>query len=176
MLGRFANGLAAVAGAAGLAQFPALYRQYLQNLAGRLAQARQDLDPVARDARERGLSIERYLERASAEGGELTGTLVQGYRQAFDSVQRLETAYAALRDAGPVTRPLAFLRHLDTGVLQGTLADYGPAVPVSAEGGVYALAGMTAGLGLLAALERVGRAAAGGVRRRRRHRQGNEPA
>jgi hypothetical protein len=162
MLARLANGLFASAGMAAFAQAPMLYRQYLQHLSGRLAQARADLAPVREDARARGLSIPEYLDRAAREGGELTGTLVQGYRASLDSLQRLESAYTALRGAGPLERPWAFARHLQPEVLAGTLSDFAPGLPLSAEGGAYALAGLLAGLGLLWAIERP----VGAVRRR----------
>jgi hypothetical protein len=162
MLARLANGLFAAAGMAVFAQAPMLFRQYLQHLGGRLAQARADLAPVRDDASARGLSIPEYLDRAAREGGELTGTLVQGYRASFESLQRLEAAYTTLRDAGPLQRPWAFARHLQPEVLAGTLADFAPGLPLSAEGGVYALAGVLAGLGLLWAIERP----VGAVRRR----------
>jgi hypothetical protein len=171
MLARLTNGLFAAAGMAAFAQAPMLYRQYLQHLSGRLAQARADLAPVRDDARQRGLSIPDYLDRAAAEGGELTGTLVQGYRASFESLQRLEAAYGALREAGPLARPWVFFRHLQPEVLAGTLTDFSPGLPLSAEGGAYALAGILAGLGLLWALERPVHALRRRIGARRRDRE-----
>jgi hypothetical protein len=154
MLARLANGLCGAAGAVVAAQFPAFYAQYLQNLSGRLAQVRADLAPVLADARARGLSLSEYLTRAEREGGELTGTLVAGYRSAYQALQRLETAHAALSEAGPLARPLAFLRHLDWAIAGSTADAFAPTLPLTAEGGTYALAGLLSGLGLLWLLER----------------------
>ena len=164
MLARLANGLFAAAGAAGAAQFPAFYRQYLQHLSGRLAQARDDLAPVLDDARQRGLSLSEYLERAQAEGGELTGTLVAGYRSTHQAFERLQEAHRALSAAGPLERPLALARHLDMRIAEGTLEGFAPALPLSVEGGGYALAGLLLGLILVWTLERPAVAL-----RRRRH-------
>lgn len=164
MFARLANGLFAAAGAAGAAQFPAFYGQYLQHLSGRLAQARDDLAPVLDDARQRGLSLSEYLERAQAEGGELTGTLVAGYRSTYQAFERLREAHQALNAAGPLERPLALARHLDMRIAEGTLEGFAPALPMSVEGGGYALAGLLLGLILVWTLERPAVAL-----RRRRH-------
>jgi hypothetical protein len=164
VLARLANGLFAAAGAAGAAQFPAFYRQYLQHLAGRLAQARDDLAPVLKDARQRGLSLPEYLDRAQAEGGELTGTLVAGYRSTYQSFERLGAAHEALSAAGPLERPVALARHLDIRIAEGTLEGFAPALPLSVEGGGYALCGLVLGLLLVWTLERPAVAL-----RRRRH-------
>ena len=164
MFARLANGLFAAAGAAGAAQFPAFYQQYLQHLSGRLAQARDDLAPVLDDARQRGLSLGEYLERAQAEGGELTGTLVAGYRSTYQAFERLHEAHQALIAAGPLERPLAIARHLDIGIAEGTLDGFAPALPLTVEGGGYALAGLLLGLIVVWTLERPAV-----VLRRRRH-------
>ncbi|WP_200339950.1 DUF2937 family protein [Rhodovibrio sodomensis] len=154
MLARLANGLFAAAGAAGAAQFPAFYRQYLQHLSGRLAQARADLAPVLQDARQRGLTLGEYLDRAQAEGGELTGTLVAGYRATHQAFERLQTAHQALTRAGPLERPIALARHLDMRIAEGTLEGFAPGLPLTAEGGGYALAGLLLGLLTVWTLER----------------------
>jgi hypothetical protein len=154
VLGRIANGLFAAAGAACAAQVPAFYRQYLQHLSGRLAQAREDLAPIVQDAEARGMSVGAYLDKAAGEAGELTGTLVAGYRSTYAAVQRLDDAHAALSAAGPLERPLALARHFEVKIAQGTLESFGPALPLSAEGGAYALAGLLLGIAVLWTLER----------------------
>lgn len=146
MLARLANGLFAVAGAGTFAQFPAFYRQYLQHLSGRLAQARADIAPVVEDARERGLAVSEYLTRAAQEGGELTDKLVEGYRSTFQTLQQLETAYAALRGAGPLERPLAFVRHFDAVVAQTAAVDFAPGLPLTRKAEATRLSGCSPGL------------------------------
>jgi len=157
MLTRVLNGVCTIAGAAGVAQFPAFYRQYLQQISGRLAQAAEDLGPVIADARARGLSVPDYLARAAREGGDLTGTLVAGYRATWSSFQRLEQSYAALSQAAVVERPLAFLRYLQPEVAARTLRDFAPALPLTAEGLAYAAAGGLLGVLVAWALEAAGR-------------------
>lgn len=146
MLARLVNGLSAAAGAAAAAQFPSFYAQYVQHVSGRLSQARADLKPVMRDAAERGLDLSAYLEQARREGGELTATLVKGYVNAIETLRRLEGAYAALREAGPLERPFVFARHFHGEVAQGTLHNFAPALPLSAEGLAYASAGLLLGI------------------------------
>lgn len=158
MLARLVNGLSAVAGAAAAAQFPSFYAQYVQHISGRLSQARADLAPVMRDAAERKLEIAAYLEQARREGGELTRTLVEGYEMAFDTLSRLEGAYTALREAGVFERPLVFARHFHGEVAQGTLRDFAPALPLTAEGMSYAAVGLILGIGAAWGLEGLWRA------------------
>lgn len=146
MLARLVSGLGAAAGAAAGAQFPGFYAQYVQHISGRLSQARADLAPVARDAAARGLSVPDYLDRAQREGGELTGTLVEGYRTASEALQRLEAAYTALRAAGPLERPFALARHFHGEAAHGVLQDFRPTLPLTAEGLSYAAAGLLLGI------------------------------
>jgi len=154
VLARLANGLFAAAGAAGAAQFPAFYQHYLQHVSGRLAQARDDLAPVLEDARQRGLSLSEYLERAQREGGELTGTLVAGYRSTHQAFERLREAHQALSRAGPLEQPFALARHLDMRIAESTLESFAPGLPLTPVGGGYALAGLVLGLLLVWTLER----------------------
>lgn len=153
MLSRILNGVCAVAGAGLLAQFPAFYRQYLQQVSGRLAQARADLRPVIEDAAARGLDVPEYLDRAAREGGALTGMLVEGYRGTWQAVQRLEASYAALASADVLARPAVFARHLDGAVAAQTLRDFAPALPLTAEGLAYAGTGVLAGIAVAWGLE-----------------------
>jgi len=164
MLTRILNGLCAAAGAGGAAQFPAFYRQYLQQVSGRAAQAAEDLRPVIADAEARGLTVPDYLAQAAGEGGALTGTLVAGYRGAWETLRRLEEAYAALSGADVLARPVAFARHFDGGIAVRTFQDFAPALPLTTEGLAYAGVGALVGIAAAWGLEAPARA----WRRRRR--------
>lgn len=166
MIGRLFNGLAAIAGAASSAQFPAFFQQYLQRLGGRLDQTHDDLQKLLADAQALGLSLESYLDDLKGSGTETARQTAQRELERLDQAEQLEQAYYALRDAGPLERPMAFVQHLDTTIVEDTLAAFKPALPVTSEGLVYAGVGMLIGLILLAGGERSGRA----VGRRVRHR------
>ena len=171
MFARLFNGLAAIAGAATSAQFPEFVQQYLQRLGGRLDQTHDDLQRLLADAQALGRTLEAYLDELMASGSEVARQTAARELERLEQAERLERAYYALRDALPLERPLAFVEHFDAQIAQDTLAAFKPAMPINAEGFVYAGIGMLLGLTLLAGSERSGRAVGRGVRRRlRRHR------
>jgi len=61
---------------------------------------------------------------------------------AIERVNSLQAAHDALLHAALWERPFVFLRHLDPGIARSTGAVYQPAVPTTAEGLIYAFAGM----------------------------------
>jgi hypothetical protein len=68
-------------------------------------------------------------------------------RETLARVDELAAADAALRNATAWTRPAAFLGHVDWGIARATWAIFRPAVPTTAEGLAYAVAGMVLALG-----------------------------
>lgn len=146
MLGRLYNGVCATLGAAASAQFPAFYTQYLQHLSGRLHQARESLANVMAGADREGLSVPRYLDLAQSEGGSRTARIIEDHRATHETMERLETAYAALRGADAVERPIVFAAHLRSDIAQAAFHDFTPALPISIEGLVYAVAGVLIGI------------------------------
>lgn len=138
----------AVAGAAGLSQFPEFSQQYLQRLAGKV------------DAL--GLVVVEFDATAAANGltraaalGELTGTGFLDDRQTdmrrvMARHDRLAGNLVALRAASPLERLTMPQRLGDVETLQATYADFRPAVPVTVDGAVSAGIGYLAGWGLTA--------------------------
>lgn len=167
MIGRLANGIAAALGAAVFAQFPAFYQQYLQRLGGRLDQARLDVARIAQDAAILGRSVQAYVEELLASGTEAARLAARRELERLEGADQLQSAYAALRDASPLERPIAFLQHLDGTLARDTLQVFQPAVPVTLEGLLYGAAGLVAGLLLLSLGERAGRRLVAMGRRRR---------
>ena len=95
-------------------------------------------------------------------------------RAAVARVDELGAADASLRNASAWTRPMAFLRHVDWGIARATWAIYRPAMPTTAEGLVYAGAGMVFALALYHLCVRA--PIAGYWRRRQLARGGSQPA
>ena len=159
MFARLFYSLGAVTGGAAFSQFPEYYAHYLQRLGGRIDQARQRAAEIREDAAEEGLSVEAYIERFldsaphSLEGARMSESIFQ--------LDRMEAAYAALREAPPLQRPVVFAEHMDSGLLEATLGDFAPAVPLTPEGLAYAGAGVLTGLLACLGTRRL-------VRRRRR--------
>ncbi len=142
MLARILNSLIALAGGAGLTQFPTYYQQYLQRLGGRLDQARIDAARMIADAESLGRSVEAYLGELMAYGTPEARQSAQRELERLDSAERLESAYEALSKAAPLERPVAFVEHFDPSVAQETLSIFKPAMQMNTEALAYGGAGM----------------------------------
>jgi len=144
MFARLFYSLGALTGGAGFSQFPEYYVHYLQRLGGRIDQARSRAAGIREDAQAKGLSVEDYIDDFL----ESTPHSLEGERMAESIFQltNMEAAYEALRNAPVLQRPLTFVEYMDTGLVDATLRDFAPAVPLTPEGVVYAGCGMLAGL------------------------------
>jgi hypothetical protein len=148
MLDGFADRVLAVAGAVLFSQAPEFFQQYLQRLGGHLDEARRILAQFEQAAGQAGLTLADYIRRTAANTDTAVARLADTMAAAAERVQSLQAAHDALRDASAWTRPFVFLRHLDWDIARGTLSVFKPAVPVTLEGGLYALAGMLLFVGL----------------------------
>ena len=157
MIGRILNGFVAVAGAAGFAQFPAFYQQYLQRLGGRRDQARLDIAQILQDAQNLGQTLQAHLRELMSSGTSEARQAAERELDRVDNAEQLETAYNALVEAGPLQRPMAFVEYLDPTIAMETAKIFQPAVPVTTEAVVYAGLGMMIALALLAGGEAGGR-------------------
>lgn len=169
MIGRILSAGCAAVGAGSFAQFPEFYQQYLQRLGGRLDQARLDLKRLMEDAAILGRSVEAYIQELFASGTEAAEFAARREQERLDGARELEQAYQALSQAGPMERPVAFLRHVDPEIAEATWAQFAPAVPVTLEGFAYAAAGLLLGL-LVAATGSLGRRRAMGWIKQRQER------
>ena len=133
-----------VVGAVAFSQFPEFMQQYLQRLEGHLDEARLALERLKDLAAQSGMTLDQLEAGAAQNPDRAMGSLGGIVRAASARVQELGMADQALRQASAWTRPFAFLRHLDWGIARATLSIYRPAVPTTAEGLVYAAAGMIA--------------------------------
>ena len=137
-----------VLGAAGLAQGPEFFQQYLQRLGGHLDEARRALARFELVAKESGLTLAQLIETTRAQPAAPVVKLGDVIVEAQQRVESLTVAEAALREAGVWSRPWVFLRQVDAEIARGTWAAFRPAVPVTTEGLVYAVAGMLLALGV----------------------------
>lgn len=137
-----------VLGAIGLSQAPEFFQQYLQRLGGHLDEARLLLAPYEMLAKNSGVTLQQMIEvnRAQAEPliagqGDIIANLVV-------RVESLSVAETALREATLWERPFVFIRHVDADIAARAWEVFKPAVPVTAEGFVYAAVGMVLALGI----------------------------
>ena len=138
----------AVAGAVLFSQAPEFFQQYLQRLGGHLDEARRLLAQFEQTARQAGVSLDDFIRRTAANTDTAVARLADTMTDAVERVQSLQAAHDALRDASAWSRPFVFLRHVDWEIARATGAVFKPAVPVTLEGGLYALAGMLLFVGL----------------------------
>jgi hypothetical protein len=144
MFARLFYSLGAATGGAAFSQFPEYYAHYVQRLGGRIDQARERAAEIHADAAEKGLSVEAYVETFlesaphSLEGARMAESIFR--------LDRMEAAYAALRDAATLERPLVFAEHMNPSLVEATLGDFVPALPLTPEGFAYAGLGVLAGL------------------------------
>lgn len=137
-----------VAGAVLFSQAPEFLQQYLQRLEGHLDEARLGLGRLRDAAAQSGMTLDQLASSAASNPDPALARLGAVVRESSARVDLLGAADAALRGASAWTRPFEFLAHADWGIARATLAIYRPAVPTTAEGLAYALAGMAAALAL----------------------------
>jgi hypothetical protein len=131
-----------VVGAVLLSQGPEFMQQYLQRLGGHLDEARRQLTIFQQTADQAGLSLDKFISQTAANADPAVAKLGGVMTDAVERVASLQSAHDALLQSALWERPFVFLRHLDTGIARATTVVYQPAVPTTAEGLVYALAGM----------------------------------
>lgn len=123
----------------GASQFPELSQQYKQRLGGAvdaLEQVVADFDASARGA---GLSRDQALEEyqgsnfLTQRGADMRLTIVR--------YERLSGDLAILEETSAITRLRNFTALTDPDILRRTWGVFVPAVPISAEGAMFALGG-----------------------------------
>lgn len=164
---RLSQGLAAVAGAVLVSQFPAFFDQYLQSLGGRLDQARLHAGRIVAAARESGLEVAAYLARFAESSDPAIRAQGDVTAAALADADRLGAAYGALANAGPGVKPFVLMRHLDGSVAAATAERFAPAAPLTLEGLIYATLGALLALAAIRGIRAVSQ-------RVRRHRRGAE--
>jgi hypothetical protein len=156
-LNGFVDRAFALLGAILLAQFPQFFGQYLQRLGGHLDEARRTVAAYETAAAALGLSLEEYIEHHLTSGSELfvsSGRVILGLVERF---AQLQASFNALAGADPLTRWWVFLKEAELAIAVQTWRGFTPGVPTTAEGLIYAGAGLLLGWGLFALLKSLAR-------------------
>lgn len=135
-----------------LSQFPEFSKQYEQRLGGAVDELRTISDNFDAAAARAGLDRNQALATFSAsnspflasQGSDTAATLVR-----YD---RLKAYLATLENAGFVSRLVDFAQYYDPEIGARTLSVYKPAIPVTADGFIYAGAGFVSGYAMILAL------------------------
>ncbi|PUB18687.1 DUF2937 family protein [Yoonia sediminilitoris] len=133
--------MTALAGAAGLSQFPEFSQQYMQRLAGQVDELSRDLKQLDAMALDLRMGREERLEQM-----ENTPTFAADaafWREKIARHARLGAHLDSLRSATPMARLTMPQRFADTALLQSVWADFTPAFPLSQAGA------MSGGVGFL---------------------------
>jgi hypothetical protein len=149
-----------IAGAGGvglaivLSQFPEYAQQYTQRLGGAVDELRVITEDFDRAAELGGLDRTQALARYNASNDEFLAGRGTSMTATFQRYEDLSTALARIEGAGPLERLQSMPVYLDTDIGRRTLENYRPAMPVTIEGVLYALAGFVAGYLVVSALVR----------------------
>jgi hypothetical protein len=141
-LERFLERALCVIGALAFSQLPEFFQQYLQRLGGHLDEARRQLEQFRDTAAHSGLTLDQLIDQTNAAREPVVAGLGKVMADTELRVQVLSASEAAIRDASVWTRPFVFLRHCDPRIAHATWLAFKPAVPTTAEGALYAGAGM----------------------------------
>ncbi len=127
-------------------QEPEFLQQYTQRLSGRI-------DELTRQAREFearvqafGLTRDEAIARFKANPDPVVAGEAAAREADLALLARLERQRANLQGGSELSRLMAMIGELDPEIARATYADFKPAVPVTTQGLVFAMAGFIAGL------------------------------
>lgn len=145
----------AVFGALAFLQFPGFALQYAQQLAGHVAELSFQIDLIYKSAAMAEKPLPALVEKFLA-----SGDVDVVYQGVF--IQALLTRYAELNDAltalqaaSPLLRPLYFLTYFNWSIVQETWKGFTFGIPLTVEGGLYALFGLIVGFSAYALFRRL---------------------
>jgi len=157
--------------AAALSQFPEYAQQYTQRLGGAVDELRIITEDFDRAAEANGLDRAAALARYAASDDSFLAGRGESMSRTFTRYQELNATLAQIQGADPLERFRNLPLYLDTDIGARTLETYKPAVPLTAEGFLYAGAGLILGYLITSALYRL---ATLPLSRRRRRSYGRE--
>ncbi len=141
-LERLLDRVLCVVGGVLFSQLPEFMQQYLQRLEGHLDEARLQLERLREAAARSGTTLDQLVDSARRNPDPSMDRLGGLVRASIARVDELAAADAALRHASIWAKPFAFAAHIDLGIARATWGVFRPAVPTTAEGFLYAGAGV----------------------------------
>jgi hypothetical protein len=145
----------AVLGAILFAQAPLFMQQYTQQLIGREAELKLQVDAMRNAAAISGKTLEAFI-RKFAESGDIDFSSQGEAMQAMvGRWHQLSDALAAMQNSTMWGRPFAFIYHLNGDAFGSTLTNFHAGLPINLEGGAYALVGIVFGYFVFATLRKI---------------------
>lgn len=142
----------ALTGGAVVSQAPEFAQQYRQRIGGALQELNAVVADFDKDAAASDMTREQALTRYSRSPDRFLRDRGASIDQTLLRHARLTEQRAALEEALPVMKPFHVAQYADPALVEGTWEDFKPAVPLTAEGGIYAAGGAVTGwfvIGLL---------------------------
>lgn len=142
--------VAGLAGAGTMAQFPEYSQQYIQRMGGAVDELRTIVTDFDASATEAGLTRGEAL--ADLSGSEFRELRSEDMARTISRYERLSASLTLLREERAAGRLALSYGAFDPEIASATYADFRPAIPVTVEGGSFALGGFVAGWGVVAGL------------------------
>jgi len=139
-----------VVGAVTLSQFPEFSQQYLQRLSGAVDELR--LVTAAFDLTAQASGLSRDAALAQIGGSQFADDLRGNIAANLTRFERLEGDYQALSGGDSLGRLARFWRFRDVDLARRTWDEFRPALPVTADGLIFAGIGFSAGWGVISLL------------------------
>ncbi len=147
-LGNMCERLIGIAGAVILSQAPLFMLQYTHEMAGHVGELQSQVSSMAQVASQGGKNLDAFILKFLASQDpdfRAQGLLMQAMVQRW---HQLSEGLTALQHAALWERPLVFLKVFDSKVAHDTYRSFEPGLPLTLEGGLYALAGLLMATGL----------------------------
>jgi len=139
-LGGVGERVIAVVFALAAAQFPVYYLAYANTLAGVRLEAETRYQELQREAAVLQLDIEDFIQRHEDNADEVFQASGRIHRTTLQRYRHYVAMDDALQTAAPWQRPLVLAQNFDRGLHEAT--HFEPGLPLTAEAGAYALAGV----------------------------------
>ena len=143
---RFFERLCGLAGAVLLSQAPTFMQQYIQNLQGRVAELKVQVDQLTTIAAQFHKTVPEYIGKfLSSSDPEFVaqGNLLKAL---FDRYSHIQTALQALQGTSVWQKPFALVANLQWDVAKSAFQQSSPALPLTLEGIIYSVVGFILGV------------------------------
>lgn len=137
--------ISAVVGAFIFSQVPLFFQQYIQLLAGHLAEAEYQMTKVSFAAHQSGKTLSEYIGKFLSQSD--PDFVAQGHimQEMLTRVSTLQEAHQVLASASCWWRPYYFCKYATYDIIQATCKSFTPGLTVTFETGIYALSGVLFG-------------------------------
>ena len=137
----FIGGLGAVVAS----QAPEFSQQYAQRLGGAVDELKVVVEHFKIDAAKSGLNRESGLKRLESASDAFVAARGQSMRNTVARYETLQVQKAAMEAPDVLTRVGALVQHYDPQIAKQTMGAFRPAIPLTLEGGFFALMGFFGG-------------------------------